>query len=1627
MDNPRSTGDGAVTVSLQDKVEAVITYISNPAADALEVSKQTKSLAAELMVPTRDQPFSDNELNAICKLVVFLLEGTSRNFRLLALALLCNGSALYNTKQQQQQQPTSVASLSPPTSPTSPVPTVTATSSLFYRFWATCGGATLWIRCFDICACDISGNAEPFEATSELSALLFVVSNILSIIRSDAQKTPSLRLVESAENIGRQETSKASVAVSSPEPAEFLGIALLIRLRDLALGRAFVIPRKSSSHQIHQVVSFVDELRRTVVSLLREAAVWAPRRNSEACGIVQALIDLFLIHQQDSSALAAGAGNGGGGGNGASGATQGTQAAPTVGAAGTVLAAARGGSSGPAGNALGGAAVVSPFISHSDIVETLVQCCFVGKLSPQDTSALFFPYVDVAVAGDHQSEDAAAARRGKCELVLRFLASSQDGIAVFNATAPLGLRLLIDALGLAGGSTKRKMLLMHIFVVMLHAAAPHREVQVNGRWSSYAAVDSTITKQFFGARSFVVSKSTNEEKNEEEEAKEREQEEFDVIDDEDDDVQQKALRVEGPETDVPVSVEAEPTTFFARDATLGALLLVLEREGLSRALISVLLPTVEELDPPLAEGSIALLQILLNLMGNLLSYEVTIAINQALDNAIAHLLRRRNPIIGALIAKALPRPTVSSSSTSVISGGSSLLHLQQQQHQQLVPQSLSPNIYSGSPSGGKGSSSPPGSPQLQQQQQQQGASGGGGGSSTSNNNGNHNGTHGAGSNNNIQLRAESNVPPISNASLGERIEQAKILKSNKPLTEWNLFMTLDVVQSPVLMAAVVAKEKIPTRFVKHLLHFYRCDGLGDARYFGGEPFRSIPRETAISTLGTIGVHLVAALLQHPEATNLVECEIPNTLADFFVGCLMNPDSKETLLKNMSGDYLKWIRCFTGSQHGLKLLSACDFFNRIRSAATTNKASEVWEMVVKSFSAKPGQNPDALGRCYLPTTDPRPQFYSDVLRTTLNFDPSKASPMLIVSNGRLRTAALSQLFVLAARARFSNREVLFAATQVVFEVMTMSTTIGGAGCSSSNVNNNSSNSNNNLNNSKNNSSRTSNCAGKGVIEKHDPALLADCDLAAQLLSMWIRMGGIDSDEWLAFESACEGHLDKHVEKDYVQNVLHSCYSQPGSTEGDTPIGDCLRKCAQRLLQHLGSSPEKLAAHVFGPLKKSFDESHFYNRNDHPPLPGARRHGSLRPQLLGALAESEYGATLLKESALFTSLVSAVNQVATLVPSGEGSDRGAVGGIASSPLMMSCLQRDASSVLSWAPSPTYSWDSSADPAAVDFHHRGLAKCSVPQLNNEGTGGSNSRHQNIHVALLALGSICSSDAGAELVGLETLTSVVAIASASLSNHASLSSFVSTSMITLSLLSQSSAVREILSSCLTSVGTVRFESYDPSSSSKNLANAKVAFFSPASIAEIQAQRDLVSSVKVQHQQTSFGGVGSAGANRVSPTAQNVSFQFPIFSTESFASVRQFSSSVGAASGLYGGAGGGERSLPFASSANYRLRQQQQLQQQVQRQQGNMSELDFMSSNSEVVQNEPLKSVMSSLHSPSGLKTKLEKLWKQNTGYFSDLENKRLIRLLMAQPIFVAAECRHLIALFFYKPKSKVKSFVES
>ena len=85
------------------------------------------------------------------------------------------------------------------------------------------------------------------------------------------------------------------------------------------------------------------------------------------------------------------------------------------------------------------------------------------------------------------------------------------------------------------------------------------------------------------------------------------------------------------------------------------------------------------------------------------------------------------------------------------------------------------------------------------------------------------------------------------------------------------------------------------------------------------------------------------------------------------------------------------------------------------------------------------------------------------------------------------------------------------------------------------------------------------------------------------------------------------------------------------------------------------------------------------------------------------------------------------------------------------------------------------------------------------------------------------------------------------------------------------------------------------------------------------------------------------------------------------------------------------------------------------------------MEAGAQVRREEAFKSILGTLSSASKLKNVLEKMFKKSPELFTDLTNKRLARLMMAQPIALAPECRHLLALFFYMSRFKVKKWVES
>ena len=190
-------------ITIPDKVESIISQTAIHQNDdrggaedntqhqtnPMETAKQVKNLVTELMQP-REKPFSATQLTAILKFITFLWEGSSRNFRLMAIALLCNSSASYNDKF--------------------------STSSLFYKFFCEGEGISLWVRAFDFCTCELSVfNADLYgDVGTEMNALLLVVDKLISVIKLDARKSPQTRMLEAAEHDDSTSTSKTGTPVT---------------------------------------------------------------------------------------------------------------------------------------------------------------------------------------------------------------------------------------------------------------------------------------------------------------------------------------------------------------------------------------------------------------------------------------------------------------------------------------------------------------------------------------------------------------------------------------------------------------------------------------------------------------------------------------------------------------------------------------------------------------------------------------------------------------------------------------------------------------------------------------------------------------------------------------------------------------------------------------------------------------------------------------------------------------------------------------------------------------------------------------------------------------------------------------------------------------------------------------------------------------------------------------------------------------------------------------------------------------------------------------------------------------------------------------------------------------------
>lgn len=1569
---------------LTEIIESIVDALADTASDPAETAKLLRSTAIQITSCKNINNHSSSqqqqqqhaqwteesgELAAVAKLVVALLEGTARNFRILGLALL-----------------THLAVLHAPT---------------FVRILEHDGGVGLWARSFDICASELYWGLTTLfdDAGTELHALLVVVDKIVAVVKDKNSHPSELR----------------------GAAADLLCSSVLSRIRDLAKGVALAQGR-SRAAAAGSGGGLADEMRRAAMQLLRAIVMLAPRKHLDSCGIISTIVDLYL--NQD------------------------------------------------------GNVVVSP----GELAEVLCRCCIANRLSAHDTAALFFPYVDVATPADARAEVVAAHRRGRCEMVLRYLASSYEGVAVFNVTAPLGVRLLVDALGLSGGSIARKMLLMHLFVVLLHSAAPHREVHESGPWTTYARLESTHNNFMLRSQSFLDSstvagggggagkkkKRDGDGDDDDEDAEGGDG--FDLIEDEQD---FKAALLMEIERD-GVLVEAEPVTYFARDATLGAMLLIFEREGLSRSLVSVLLPAgATEIDPQLADGSIALMQTVLGLMRPLLALDAVVTVNQALDSAIASLLMQKNPIIGALISKKSAVSSYSIMSGGGGGGGGSLMHREQ-----------------------------------------------------------------------LQNNATA-VAAASNQSLSDRIDQTKVVKVAR-MHEWNLFATLDVIQSRAVVPALAAKEKLATKFVKALLAFYSPDGLGDASLFGQQPFKSINRNDTIPTLGLIGVSLIESLLASGSgdfgSALLVEFGFPMRLADFFVGALMDQNSYEALTKTMAGDYLRWVRVFTSCTEGLRLLSVNNFFKRVREAARSGMAPQVWEMVLRAFSGKPIVAPDALGRYVLPQTDPRPQFYVDILAQSLadsashSGGPSLASglegrsgALLARSFGAsslgnasaafgggpsaaqvIRYSALSQLFILASRARFASRAILTAAVKAVFDVM--------------------------------------------VAPDSDPRVR---DLASQLLSMWLRLGGpesgTDTDEFLAFESAA-AKIDEHVtlHATHIHSVLHTCFLLPRATEGNAPFAETLRRCMEKLVAELCAAPQAVVERfLLAPHNQAFDESHFYRkstsgtggsdgsfiaassmgggavgtsfsaasgsspaasslsfsssvsgqssalsgpqqqkRDSGSRLPAERRCGAVRPQILGAIAETPRGSELLRESSFLCGMVSIVRAVADALnnninnnnsnasdcfgPSSSGAgeamsqqaaSRGGgmgnpsvsflvpppsassfAGGDAAASkqhqhnnnnnnqhgadvLILNRLLRDpAKSTLSWVPASSYAWESNTVNTAA---RGGGAGAGAGQSQEKISAGVIEIRQSeaiarVHLALLALGSICTSDCGAELVGPQVLASAVTIAASSIANDVpTTSGFVPSAVACLALAAQSMSGRSFLSPH----GNVRCEPYHDALTSSMV---QVGFMSPAatnSLISGGARRSNSSHNNSPSNYSSSSSRRGSTMNVANSSSAPPSEKSPELAAAAAAATAATSAAADAT---------GEtvvvhlrnmrRSRFSASSAGtFSAFGSRSSAPSFRAWSGSACAKDREAFSAALMMKEPFPAVVLNLNDPQALKSKLATLWKENSAPFLDAGNRAQMRHLLAQAVTVPPESRHVLAVLFYMQKNHVSKFCSS
>ena len=298
-----------------------------------------------------------------------------------------------------------------------------------------------------------------------------------------------------------------------------------------------------------------------------------------------------------------------------------------------------------------------------------------------DLSLLFSPFLELYVKDpkEHMKRMLAAKRA-----ITRCL-QKWSGL-MWVATERVGLRALVDVLNLPGPEP-RKMVLLDLFNTVIRQAAPQRGIPDEGPWNTgpYAPPppagcppvnNSSVSSHLSVPAGDSGSQAADE---------------FELVSSElpaSAALEHTLLDTSDDATDVFLA--SQSVGYHAMDPFLSALLMLLDSEGLPKALMSIIRSSSGDALP---QGAAQLLQHVLVLMDTVLAREYAESLHATFNSVIAKLHHEQDSVAGAMTTKLFYDVTYSSRqgaadiSASMVAGSASSMAVDDVQFQQMVKDS----------------------------------------------------------------------------------------------------------------------------------------------------------------------------------------------------------------------------------------------------------------------------------------------------------------------------------------------------------------------------------------------------------------------------------------------------------------------------------------------------------------------------------------------------------------------------------------------------------------------------------------------------------------------------------------------------------------------------------------------------------------------------------------------------------------------------------------------------------------------------------------------------------------------------------------------------------------------------